>query len=135
MKTENHIEAYNEHRDAINWAIDRGIEKSQRTIGIHTSRAIVELLSAFLHRINAIEMGFQINHRWFKTEKVFERFPDFPEKNLIFKKIVQLEPQSENLTYGAQKTKEEIKSVLALFNETEKIILNAMEDHNEKQKK
>jgi len=81
-------------------------------------------------------MGSQINHRWFKTEKISDRFSDFPKKDLILKKIVQLELQSENLTYGSQKTEEEIKSVLILFNEIEKIILNAMGERNgSKQKK
>ncbi len=90
MKTEDHIKAYKEHRDNLNWAIDRGIEKSQRTIGLHTSRAIIELLSAYLHKISSIEIGFQINHRWFKSEKVFDRFPDFPEKESIINKLVLL---------------------------------------------
>ena len=76
MKKEDHQKAYEEYRDALNWAIDRGIEKSQRVIGLHVSRAAVELLSIYLHELSIIDIGFQINHRWFKTEKVSERFPD-----------------------------------------------------------
>ncbi len=127
MKKEDHLKAYKEHRDTINWAIDRGIVNSQRIIGTHTSRAIIELFSAFLHKINAIEIGFQINHRWFKSKKVSEKFTDFPEKNIIIKKLIDLELKSENLTYGSQKAEKEIKDILILFNETEKIILNLLE--------
>ncbi len=131
MKIEDHLKAYKEHRDSIDWAIDRGITNSQRIIGTHASRAITELLSAFLHKINVIEIGFQINHRWFKSEKVSEKFPDFPEKDTIIKKLRDLELKTENITYGSQKSEEEIKTVLKLFNEVEKILLNLLEQKNE----
>jgi len=127
MKIEDHLKSYKEHRDTLNWAIDRGLANSQRIIGTHVSRAIVEFLSAYLHKIKVIETGFQINHRWFKSEKVFNKFSDFPEKQIIIKKLIELELKSENLTYGSQKSEEEIKSVLTLFNEMERIILNLME--------
>jgi hypothetical protein len=58
MKLQDHLNAYNEHRDTINWAINRGISKSQRIIGIHTSRAIIELFSAYLHKKELISIGF-----------------------------------------------------------------------------
>lgn len=117
MRAEEHIKAYEEHKDVIDWAINRGIEQSQRTIGTHASRSIVELLSAYLHKINKIDAGFQINHRWFKSEKVEERLPDFPDKKSIINKMVKLENKSENLTYGSQRAKEEIKEVIKLMNE------------------
>lgn len=135
MKIEDHHNSYEEHRDTIDWAIDRGLKKSQRIIGMHASQAIVELLSEFLHKINVIEMGFQINHRWFKSKRVFERFPDFPKKDLIIEKINQLELLSENLIYGSQKGEEEIKSVLNIFNTIEKILLKLIEEDESKQKK
>lgn len=130
MKIEDHLKSYKEHRDTLNWAIDRGLAHSQRIIGTHVSRAIVELLSVYLHKIKAIETGFQINHRWFKSEKVFNKFPDFLEKQTIIKRLIELEIKSESLTYGSQKSEEEIKSILALFNEIEKIILNLIETKN-----
>ena len=128
MKAKDHMNAYNEHREAINWAINRGLLKSQRIIGIHASRAIIELFSAYLHEKNLINIGFQINHRWFKTEKVSQRFPDFSGKDLVIKKLVELEREAENLVYGSQKTEGEIKKVLNLFNETEKIIQRIMKE-------
>ncbi len=134
MRIEDHLKAYDEHRDTIDWAINRGIAKSQRIIGTHTSRAIVELLSAFLHKINAIEIGFQINHRWFKSIKVSEKFSEFPEKDKIIEKMIKLELESENLTYGSQKSEEEVKLVLMLFNEIEKVIINLINKDERKTK-
>ena len=131
MKSEDHMNAYEEHRDSINWAINRGIEKSQRIIGIHASRAIIELLSAYLHKINLIEIGFQINHRWFKSNKVGERFPEFPNKKIMIDKIQKLELDSENLTYGSKKSEREIKDLLVLYNEIEKRLLDFLEGRNE----
>jgi len=134
MKAEDHMTAYEEHRDTLNWAINRGISRSQRTIGVHTSRAIIELFSAYLHKKNLISMGFQINHRWFKSEKIGQRFPDFKNKEVIMKKLIELEKGAENLIYGSQKTEKEIKEILNLFNEIENILLKELkgEENNEK---
>lgn len=128
MKEGVHLRAFEEHRATIDWSIDRGLEKSQRIIGIHASRGVIELLSAYLHKKNKIESGFQINHRWFKSDKVYEKFPNFPKKKIIFSKITKLENESEKLTYGSEKSEEEIKNVIRTFNELEKIIKELMEN-------
>ena len=122
MNIDSHLKAFQEHRDAIDWAINRGIERSQRIIGAHASRGIVELLSAYLHKINKIDAGFQINHRWFKSEKAGDRFPDFPKKGILIDKIIKLENMSENLTYGSQKSEREAKEAVGLANELEAML-------------
>lgn len=122
MKEEEHLKAFDEHRAAIDWAISRGTEKSQRIIGTHASRGIVELLSAYLHKLNRIPPGFQINHRWFKSGDVEDRFPEFPEKKAIISGIAELENKSERLTYGSQREESEINQAIKLFNEIEKLI-------------
>ena len=109
MKIEEHMKAFEEHRAAIDWAIDRGLQASQRIVGTHASRAVTELFSAYLHKISKIDPGFQINHRWFKSHSAGERFPDFPKKETILNKMIKLENMAENLTYGAQKQEKEIK--------------------------
>jgi hypothetical protein len=128
MKADDHLKAFQEHKDTINWAVDRGVEKSQRIIGTHASRCIVELLSAYLHRINKIDIGFQINHSWFKSSKAGERFSDFPKKDTIIPKMIELENKSESLTYGMQKSEEEIKEVIELSNEIEAILKELMKN-------
>jgi len=128
MKKEDHLKAFEEHRSAIDWSIDRGLANSQRIIGIHASRGIIELLSAYLHEKNVIKPGFQINHRWFKSGKVSKKFPEFPKKKTIISKLIKLENTSEKLTYGSNKTENEIKSTIKLFNELEKTIKGLMEN-------
>lgn len=121
MKIDDHLEAFQEHKEAIEWAINRGIEKSQRIIGTHASRGAVELLSSYLHRINKMDIGSQVNHRWFKSEKVKDRFPDFPKKEKIINKMIKLENACESLTYSSKKTEKEIKDAVKLFGELETI--------------
>lgn len=130
MKEEDHMKAYHEYKDNIfSWALEiRGLEKSQRTVGLNASRAIVELLSAYLHKKKLVDEGFQLNHRWFKSEKVSEKIPNFENKKEIIQKMVVLENSSETLTYGAPKSREIIKEIIELFNEIEKIILGMLNE-------
>lgn len=122
MKEEEHLNAFNEHRAVIDWAIDRGIEKSQRIVAAHASRGALELLSYYLHKQKKIDAGFQINHRWFKSPQVGSRLPEFEKKELILPKFVKLETMCENLTYGSQKPASEIKELVELFNEVERFL-------------
>ena len=82
MKPESHMEAFEEHKETLfRWALEvHGIGKSQRTVGLHASRGIIDLLSAYLHKKKRINDGFQLNHRWFKSKNVLEKLPDFDKK-------------------------------------------------------
>ncbi|MEK6811308.1 MAG: hypothetical protein AABX96_02240 [Nanoarchaeota archaeon] len=121
MKIENHLESFNEHKETIfDWAVKvKGIKNSQRVIGLHASRAIIDLLSIYLIKRNLISTGMKINHRWFKSEKVNENLPEFDKKEEICSKITKLELLCEDLTYGAPKTEEKINEALELFNKLE----------------
>ena len=121
MKIENHIESFNEHKETIfDWAVKvKGIKNSQRVIGLHASRAIIDLLSIYLIKRNLISTGMKINHRWFKSEKVNENLPEFEKKEEICSQITKLELLCEDLTYGAPKTEEKINEALELFNKLE----------------
>lgn len=124
MRIEDHEESFNEHKETIfSWALEvKGIENSQRIVGLHASRAIIDLLSIFLLKKRKIDSGKQINHRWFKSTKVEEKIPEFPNKKEILEKIVELELLCEKLTYGSKRSKTEIKRTLDLFNELEEKI-------------
>jgi hypothetical protein len=122
MKAEEHLRAFHEHRAVVDWAVDRGLEQSQRIIGVHASRGAIGLLSYYLHKEHKIDVGFQLNHRWFKSPRVGERLPEFENKGVILPKLIQLETQCENLSYGSQKPETDIKGVLQLFNETENML-------------
>jgi hypothetical protein len=133
MKAEDHLEAHIEHRKVIfNWALDvEGLKKSQRIVGLHASRGIVKVLSAYLHESGRITPGHQLNHRWFKNEKIEEKLPEFPEKEEVVKKMVKLEISSENLAYGSPKNESEIREVLGIFRGLEEIINSLREGEHE----
>ena len=124
MKIEEHKESFEEHKETIfNWALEvKGIEKSQRTIGLHASRAVIDLLSIYLLRKGKISPGKQINHRWFKSKKAADKIPTFQNKNQIVSGIVELELLCEKLTYGSKRPESEVKKALELFNELERNI-------------
>ena len=126
MKIAEHQESFEEHKETIfRWALEvKGIEKSQRIIGLHASRAILDLLSIYLLKKGKMSPGKQINHRWFKSGKVSDKLPDFKNKNQITEKIIKLELLCEKLTYGSQRSETEIKTALELFNEIEAKIKN-----------
>ncbi len=124
MKIEDHLKAFDEHKEIIfRWALDvRGIENSQRTVGLHASRAIAELLSAYLHQKQKIDEGFQINHRWFKSKKIVDKLPEFENKDDVVDKMMELENICEYLSYGSPKPVEKIEEALKLFKELEGMI-------------
>jgi len=122
MKIEEHQDSFEEHKETIfRWALEvKGLEKSQRIIGLHASRAIIDLLSIYLLKKNKISSGKQINHRWFKSMRVMGKIPEFEGKKDIVSKIVELELLCEKLTYGSKMPETEIKRTLELFNALEK---------------
>ena len=124
MRIDSHEEAFTVHKKALfTWALEiEGLEKSQRIVGLHASRGIIELLSIALHKKHLIDEGFQINHRWFKSEKVSERLPEFEGKEEIIGKMVELEALCENLAYGAQKPVGRTEEALKLFTLLEEMI-------------
>lgn len=76
MKIENHLESYKEHRETIfDWALKvKGLKNSQRVIGLHASRGIIDLLMVYLLKKGVIDSGTMINHRWFKHQKSLKDF-------------------------------------------------------------
>lgn len=124
MKPEFHLQAFQDRKETIfRWGLEvKGLEKAQRVIGDNASRAIIELLSAYLHQQHLVEEGFQLNHAWFKSEKVFGRLPEFSRKQEVVSKLIQLEKLCENLSYGAPKPAEKLKEAIVLFQELEELL-------------
>ena len=125
MKVEDHWDAYREHRASIfSWAMDiRGLGRSQRTVGLNVSRALIELLSVLLHERRHVDAGFQLNHRWFKSGSVADRLPDFEGKDEVVPAMVELENLAEVLAYGAPKPEERTKEAIERFNTIENRLL------------
>lgn len=126
MKIKNHLESYKEHRETIfDWALKvKGLRNSQRVVGTHASRAIVDLLAIYLLKRGLIGPGIQINHRWFKSKRVMERLPEFENKREICREMIKLELLCEDLTYGSPKSEEKIKEAILLFNKIESKLKN-----------
>ncbi len=126
MREEEHKEAFESHKKTIfGWAIEiQGLQNSQRIIGLHASRGIIELLSRYLHGKKLVKAGFQLNHRWFKSNKVYDKLPDFDNKEIILNSMIKLENICEKLSYGKSRQIEEIKLAVTLFNELEETINN-----------
>lgn len=129
MKLENHLESYTVHKETIfDWALKiKGIKNSQRIIGVHASRAIVDLLAVYLLKRNLISPGLQLNHRWFKSKNILEKLPEFDNKKEICEDMIKLELLCEDLTYGSPKPEEKIKETITLFNKIESILKNETE--------
>ena len=125
MKVEDHWDAYREYRASVfSWAIDiRGLKRSQRTVGLNVSRALIELLSVLLHERRCVDAGFQLNHRWFKSSSVADRLPDFEGKGEVVPAMVELENLAEVLTYGGPKPEERITEAIERFNNIEERLL------------
>ena len=121
MKSESHLESYKEHREVIfEWALKvKGLKNSQRIVGTHASRAAIDLLCACLLKKGVIDVGTQINHRWFKSSKVMEKLPEFDNKESIIPLMIKLELLCEDLTYGAPKPEENVNEAVVLLNNIE----------------
>lgn len=121
MKVESHLDSYKEHRETIfDWALKvKGIKNSQRVIGLHAARGIIDLLSAYLLKKNLIDAGTKINHRWFKSRRVLEKLPEFENKKRVCEDIINLELLCEDLTNGSPKPEEKIKEAIVLFTKIE----------------
>lgn len=124
MKIETHEKSLEEHKRIIfKWALEvEGLEKSQRTIGLHASRAALDLLSILLHKKKLVDEGYQLNHRWFKSNKVFSKLPNFDNKIQIVSKIVELENLCEKLSYGAEKPVTNTEKAIELLKEIEEML-------------
>jgi len=129
MKYEDHLTAFDDRKEtALKWGVEvKGIEHAQRIIGDNVSKAITELLSACLHKKQKVEEGFQLNHAWFKSEKVFEKLPEFENRKAIVSKMIELEKLCEKLSYGAPKPVEMSRKALTLFEELETSIRKVMQ--------
>lgn len=119
MKIEDHLRNINESLEEIEFAIQKGIENKQRTIGFNSSVAGVEMLEVYLHKEELINPGTIIKHEWFSSvRRANENFSfDFPDKNKIIELLTKIEEKRNILCYGKKQNITEIKYVLELFYE------------------
>jgi len=123
MKLEDHLRNIRESIDVINESIQKGIEERQRSIGFHASVAGAEMLEVYLHENNLINPGSTIKHELFNSiKKAEEKFNfDFERKKEIMQILCNIESKRNLLCYGKPRPKEEIISVIDLFNKLKRI--------------
>ena len=108
MKIGQHEEAFKEHIENIEKAIDEGLEKNQRNIGFNISQGSVELFAIFLHKLHLIQgSGDQFDHRIFKNKNLIDKkLPlEFPLRNKILSFMEKIELERIALCYGSRKPK------------------------------
>lgn len=117
MKIEEHEIAYKEHLKNINKSIEEGIEDNQRNIGYNVSQGSVELLSIFLHKLNLLHAGDQLDHRVFKNKSLIQKRmpPEFPEKDRILELMKTIELERNVVCYGTRKPKERIEKIIDIL--------------------
>jgi hypothetical protein len=98
--------------------------KRQKLIGFACSEASCDLLAILLHKKNLISPGFNINHRFFASEKIAKnKFDfDFPEKNNLISFLVKQDEFRTLLCYGKPKETKLVTDCIKNLFEIKKII-------------
>ena len=133
---EEHKRKIEEHLEAINNAIESGIEKRPITIGFHCSACSIEFIELYLHLINKIPISKILKHDWFKRptpnqkrEVLIERKNpvEFQGKEEIYNLIYSIEEKRNLLMYG-KPSEEQTKKVISDFNKLKEIFYKLFED-------
>lgn len=98
--------------------------RRQKLIGFACSEAACDLLAILLHKENLIDPGFNVNHRFFASEKISKNKFDFefPSKNRLIPLLVKQDEYRNLLCYGKPKEKGEVTKCIGNLFEIKKII-------------
>ena len=102
----------------------RTAAERQKLIGFACSEASCDLLAILLHKKSLIDPGFNINHRFFSSDRIAaEKFVfAFPSKDRLISLMIKQEECRNFLCYGKQKEEKfVIKCIKNLF-EIKKVI-------------
>lgn len=90
------------------------IVERQKLIGFSASEIACNLFALFLHKYKIISPGFNINHRFFISEKFArEKFNfDFPYKNKLISLLVLQEKYRTLLCYGREKSRKTVEECI-----------------------
>ena len=100
------------------------IVERQRLIGFAASEASCDIFAIFLHKKNLITPGFNINHRFFASEKAAKsKFNmDFPEKQTLLPLLVKQDEYRSILCYGKAKEKGKVEIAVQNLYKIKKLI-------------
>ncbi len=100
------------------------IAERQKIIGFAASEISCDLLAILLHKKNLITPGFNVNHRFFASEKsARERFEyNFPGKSELIPLLVSQENYRALLCYGKSKEKKKAEEAIQNMQKIKSII-------------
>lgn len=100
------------------------IVERQKLIGFSASEISCDLLALLLHKKNLISPGFNVNHRFFVSEKTArERFNfDFPQKEKLIPLLVKQEEFRTFLCYGREKGREIVEKAIENMSKIKEIV-------------
>lgn len=104
----------------------------QKIVGFAASEAAVNLFALLLHKKNIVEPSFNVNHRYFASERIAEKRFDFdiPKKGKLLGLLVDQENYRNKLCYGKDKNAEIVNSAVKNLFEIKKIIDSILEEKN-----
>ena len=100
------------------------IVERQKLVGFGVSEASANLFAVFLLKNKLIDPGFNVNHRFFVSEKrAKETFPfDFPMKEEVISLLVKIDSLRNRLCYGKEKDAKEVNEDLSLLYKLKEMI-------------
>ena len=105
----------------------------QKIIGFAASEAAVNLFALLLRKKSIVESGFNVNHRYFASQRIAERRFDFhiPKKIELIKLLVDQENYRNKLCYGKDKKANIVSSAVENLFKIKKLIDSILEGENE----
>lgn len=100
------------------------IAERQKLIGFAASEISCDLLAILLHKKSLITPGFNVNHRFFASEKsARERFGyAFPRKNELIPLLISQENYRTLLCYGKSKERKKVEEAIQNMQKIKSII-------------
>lgn len=100
------------------------IVERQKLIGFSASEASCDLFALLLHRMSLISPGFNVNHRFFASERAArQRFGfDFPQKERLIKLLIKQEEFRTLLCYGREKEGRIVRGAIENMNTIKAIV-------------
>lgn len=91
--------------------------EQQKIIGFATSEGSANCMALLLRKKELVPSGFEINHRWFASERIAQQhLPfDFPAKSDLLSNLVRQEALRTKLCYGKEKPLREVQEAIKLF--------------------
>ena len=100
------------------------ISERQKLIGFAASEISCDLFAILLHKKNLVTPGFNVNHRFFASEKsARERFAyDFPNKSELLPLLIRQENYRNLLCYGKSKDRKIVEDAIKNMQKIKSII-------------